>query len=48
MALGRVRLADGTEPIGFLCEPAALEHAEDITAFGSWPAYLDAVSSTSR
>jgi allophanate hydrolase len=44
MALGRVRLADGTEPIGFLCEPAALEHAEDITSFGSWPAYLDAVS----
>jgi allophanate hydrolase len=42
MALGRVRLADGTEPIGFLCEPAALVDAEDITAFGSWPAYLEA------
>jgi allophanate hydrolase len=42
MALGRVRLGDGTEPIGFLCEPAALADAEDITAFGSWPAYLEA------
>jgi allophanate hydrolase len=44
MALGRVRLADGTEPIGFLCEPAALADAEDITRFGSWPAYLEAAA----
>jgi allophanate hydrolase len=44
MALGRVRLADGTEPIGFLCEPAALADAEDITEFGSWLAYLEAAA----
>jgi len=42
MALGRVRLEDGGEPVGFLCEPAALEGAEDISAYGSWLAYLDA------
>ncbi|MEY2533194.1 MAG: allophanate hydrolase [bacterium] len=44
MALGRVRLADGARPVGFLCEPAALGDAQDITAFGSWPAYLDAAA----
>jgi allophanate hydrolase len=40
MALGRVRLADGSEPIGFLCEPAAVDGAADITRHGSWSAYL--------
>jgi allophanate hydrolase len=44
MALGRVQLADGSEPVGFLCEPAAVAGAEDITGHGSWPAYLDAVA----
>jgi len=42
MALGRVRLADGSEPVGFLCEPAALDGAPDITAHGGWAAYLAA------
>jgi allophanate hydrolase len=40
MALGRVTLEDGSEVVGFLCEPAALSSAQDITAFGSWRAYL--------
>jgi allophanate hydrolase len=40
MALGRVALADGSEVVGFLCEPAALERAEEITAYGGWLAYL--------
>ena len=39
MALGRVELADGTTAPGFLCEPAALDGAEDITAYGGWRAY---------
>ena len=39
LALGRVRLADGRERVGFLCEPAALDGTEDITRFGSWPAW---------
>jgi allophanate hydrolase len=42
MALGRVRLDDGAEPIGFLCEPSALDGAPDLTAYGGWRAYLDA------
>lgn len=42
MALGSVRLADGSRVAGFLCEPAALDGAEDITAYGGWRAYLAA------
>jgi allophanate hydrolase len=43
MALGRVALADGTEVVGFLCEPAALTGAHEITAHGGWRSYLDSV-----
>ncbi|WP_329114697.1 allophanate hydrolase [Streptomyces sp. NBC_01465] len=39
MAIGAVELADGTTVPGFLCEPAALEGAEDITSYGGWRAY---------
>jgi allophanate hydrolase len=42
MALGSVELADGTSSPGFLCEPQALQGAEDITGYGGWRAYLDA------
>ncbi|MEU0034478.1 allophanate hydrolase [Streptomyces sp. NPDC006333] len=42
MALGRVELADGTHVPGFLCEPCALEGAEDITEYGGWRGYLRA------
>jgi allophanate hydrolase len=38
MQLGQVRLADGTSCVGFFC--AASATGEDITAYGSWPAYL--------
>jgi allophanate hydrolase len=40
MTLGSVLLADGRRVVGFGCEPAALAGAPDITADGSWPAYL--------
>ncbi|MBP5866343.1 allophanate hydrolase [Streptomyces scabiei] len=40
MALGTVELSDGTRVPGFLCEPAALRDAEDITAYGGWRGYL--------
>ena len=40
LGLGRVRLEDGTEVTGFLCETAGLVGAEDITAFGGWRAFL--------
>ena len=40
MALGAVTLQDGRQVVGFLCEPAALNGAADITASGSWINYL--------
>jgi len=36
LAIGTVALADGTRPKGFLCEPAGLAGAEDVTAAGDW------------
>ena len=43
MALGSVRLADGSTVPGFLCEPAALRpDPPDITPYGGWRAYLAA------
>ena len=42
LCIGKLRLADGSEVSGFLCEPAALAGAPDITAFGSWRTYLAA------
>jgi allophanate hydrolase len=42
MALGRVTLDDRSEVVGFLCEPAALTDAQDITAYGGWREFLRA------
>ena len=42
LAIGKVLLADGSEVSGFLCEPAALDGALDITASGGWLAHLAA------
>ncbi|MDT3397850.1 allophanate hydrolase [Streptomyces sp. B1866] len=44
MALGPVELADGSRVTGFLCEPAALDGAPDISAHGGWRAYLAAAA----
>ena len=44
MCIGRVQLADGGEVSGFLCEPIALEGAAEITRFGGWRAYQNAVT----
>ncbi|MFD3930646.1 allophanate hydrolase [Streptomyces sp. NPDC058614] len=44
MTLGRVELADDSHAPGFLCEPSALEGAEDITRYGGWRAYLRSIS----
>jgi allophanate hydrolase len=44
LGVGKVRLVDGTEVTGFLCEPHAVEHAPDITELGGWRAYLAASS----
>jgi len=40
MTLGPVTLEDGTCVVGFGCSPVAAAGAEDITALGSWRAYL--------
>jgi len=47
MALGRVQLDDGSETVGFLCEPVAITGAEEISAFGGWRAYLAAAAGPS-
>jgi allophanate hydrolase len=40
LGIGSLELADGRWVKGFICEPAAIAGAEDITAFGGWRAYL--------
>ncbi len=39
LGIGRVRLADGTDVAGFLCESIAADGAPDITRYGGWRAY---------
>ncbi|MCB2101894.1 MAG: allophanate hydrolase [Rhodobacterales bacterium] len=41
LGLGTVSLEDGTAVTGFICEPAGLAGAQDITEFGGWRAFLD-------
>ncbi|MGB0682196.1 MAG: allophanate hydrolase [Magnetovibrionaceae bacterium] len=41
LGIGTVVLADGTSVKGFLCEPYALDEAEDITRFGGWRAFIE-------
>ncbi|MGW4640498.1 allophanate hydrolase [Sphaerisporangium sp. NPDC004334] len=48
LTLGTVDLADGRRVLGFLCEAYAAESAKDISAHGSWPAYLLATARTPR
>jgi allophanate hydrolase len=40
LGIGRVLLADGSDVAGFICEPIAIDGAEDITAYGGWRAHL--------
>jgi allophanate hydrolase len=42
LGLGTVELADGRAVKGFICEPAGLAEAEDISQHGGWRAYLAA------
>ncbi len=42
LGLGTLTLADGSAVHGFLCEPAALEGARDISHTGGWRAHLAA------
>jgi allophanate hydrolase len=40
LGLGSVELADGRWVKGFICEPAGLAGADDISHFGGWRAYM--------
>jgi allophanate hydrolase len=42
LGIGKVDLEDGERVCGFICEGYAAVGAEDITALGSWRAYLSA------
>jgi allophanate hydrolase len=42
LGLGKVRLEDGGEVTGFLCEAYAVEGARDISEFGGWRGWLAA------
>ena len=41
MAIGRVYLEDGRDVLGFVCEPAAVTGAADITRYGGWRAWRE-------
>jgi hypothetical protein len=40
LGIGSLKLDDGQVVKGFICEGYAIEGAEEITALGSWRAYL--------
>ncbi|ODB98317.1 allophanate hydrolase [Candidatus Thiodiazotropha endoloripes] len=41
LAIGKLKLADGTQASGFICESYAITGAEEITGYGGWKAYLN-------
>lgn len=41
LGIGTLELHDGRQVKGFICEPYALESAQDITAYGGWRAYCN-------
>jgi allophanate hydrolase len=45
LGIGRTELADGSQVPGFICEPAGLTGARDISAFGGWRAWLASLDS---
>ncbi|MBW8855991.1 MAG: allophanate hydrolase, partial [Bradyrhizobium sp.] len=40
LSIGTIRLADGSSVKGFIVEPAAIDGARDISAFGGWRAFV--------
>ncbi|MCG7993253.1 MAG: allophanate hydrolase [Candidatus Thiodiazotropha lotti] len=41
LGIGKLKLADGTQASGFICESYAITGAEEITGYGGWKAYLN-------
>ena len=44
LGIGTLKLDDGSSVQGFVCEPAALDGARDISEFGGWRAYLQTLA----
>jgi allophanate hydrolase len=40
LGIGKIKLADGSQVAGFICEPYGIEGAQDITHLNGWRAYL--------
>jgi allophanate hydrolase len=40
LGIGSLKLDDGSTVNGFICEPAGLAGAKEITALGGWRRYL--------
>ncbi|MGL4563899.1 MAG: allophanate hydrolase-related protein [Halioglobus sp.] len=40
MGIGKVKLADGSERPGFICEPWGLAGALEISGMGGWRGYI--------
>jgi gamma-glutamylcyclotransferase (GGCT)/AIG2-like uncharacterized protein YtfP len=40
LCIGKVRLADGSETLGVIGEPALCEGQREITNYGGWPTYV--------
>jgi allophanate hydrolase len=45
LGIGTARLADGTEPKGFIVEAEGIKGAKDISGFGGWRAYMASLGS---
>jgi hypothetical protein len=43
LCIGKVALSDGTEVLGVLAEPVLCEGKREITEFGGWRAYREAI-----
>jgi allophanate hydrolase len=48
LAIGTLELASGQSVKGFVCEPAALHGATDITRHGGWRSYLNSMRSAEK
>lgn len=44
LGIGKLELADGHWLSGFICEPAAITDAVEITEYGSWKAYIGSLA----
>jgi allophanate hydrolase len=45
LGIGNVELVDGRWVNGFICEGYGLEGARDVTGFGGWRSYINALKS---